>query len=170
MKKLNPGAYSSAWGLDKLSVGRSQEKGFGEKFWTVRENWSVVGCEQEEGVPDKGNLNRERSVTKTFKFPSCTRVYMIWTGTDGVYTERHVNMYSDKVPSKKRKAKMEILKIILSFTGSQCNSLSSGLTCLCRFLRKTTFAVWSWTFCSLCIWSQLFRTRIRKLYFTRTVV
>ena len=33
----------------------------------MRENCSV-GCEQEEGVPDKGSLNRERSVSKSLSF------------------------------------------------------------------------------------------------------
>ena len=70
-------------------------------------------------VPDKGRLNRERPVTKALQFPSCTGksyFFPIRTGTEStrrVYTKRQDDRYSGRVPSKKRKAKVAILKSIL---------------------------------------------------------
>ena len=49
-------------------------------------------------------------------------------------------------------------KLFLSLTGTRWNALGSGLTCPCLLLRKTTFAAWFWTICSLYIWSQLMPT------------
>ena len=62
-------------------------------------------------VPDKGDLNRERPVTKALEFPFCTgkRVFsseLERTERDGVYTERQDDRYGGRVPSKKRKAKV----------------------------------------------------------------
>ena len=65
---------------------------------------------------------------------------------DGVYTERQDDRYSGRVPSKKRKAKVAILKSILSLTGSHWSLLRSGVTCSCLLLRKTTLAAWFWIF------------------------
>ena len=76
-------------------------------------------------VPDKGRLNRERTVTKALAFPVCTgkslffSSKMEWRVRDGVYTERQDDRYGGRVPSKKRKAKLAILKSILSLTRSQ---------------------------------------------------
>ena len=62
-----------------------------------------------------------------------------WNGEYGRYTERQDGRYSGRVPSKKRKAKVTILKSILSLTGSQWSFLKSGVTCyLCLLLWKTT--------------------------------
>ena len=75
-----------------------------------------------EVVPDKGSLNGERPATKALKFPSCTRVFsseLEWRMQEGVYAERHDDRYGGRVPSKKWKTKVAILKIILSLTGSQ---------------------------------------------------
>ena len=74
-------------------------------------------------VPDKRSLNREHGVTRALKFPSCTRKsfppFELERGVrEGVYTERHDDRYGGSVPSKKRKTKVAILKIILSLTGS----------------------------------------------------
>ena len=136
-------------GIQQVRVGRSQEKGF--KLWTVREN-----CRK--GVPDKGNLNRERAVSKALSLhkKQLFSSELQWRVRDGVYTERH----EDRVPSKKRKTKVAVLKTIPSLTGSQWSALSSGLTCSCPLLRKTTFTAWFWTLCSLqsdhswCQWAK----------------
>ena len=42
-------------------------------------------------VSDKGSLNREQPVTKTVKFPSCTRKTLkkIWTGTESMRRSLH---------------------------------------------------------------------------------
>ena len=75
-------------------------------------------------VPDKGRLNKERPVTKALEFPffARERVFSLELERrvrDGVYTERQDDRYGGRVPSEKRKAKVAILKSILSFTGSQ---------------------------------------------------
>ena len=75
-------------------------------------------------VQDKGRLNRDRPVTKALEFPFCTGKYFSSSELerrvrDGVYTERHDDRYGGRVPSKKRKAKVAILKSILCLTGSQ---------------------------------------------------
>ena len=78
----------------------------------------------EKTVPDKGRLNRERPVTKALEFPFCSGIFFFSSELersvqDGVYTERQDDRYGGRVPSKKRKAKVAILKSILSLTGSQ---------------------------------------------------
>ena len=74
-------------------------------------------------VPDKGRLNRERPVTKALEFPFCTGksffIELERRVRGGVYTERQDDKYGGRVPSKKRKAMVAILKSILSLTGSQ---------------------------------------------------
>ena len=66
-------------------------------------------------VPDKGRLNRERPVTKAIEFPFC--IGKIFSSElerrvrDGLYTERQDDIYyGGGVPSKKRKAKVAVLK------------------------------------------------------------
>ena len=56
-----------------------------------------------EVVPDKWSLNRERPVTKALKFPARTKkeLYHLnwnWSVQEGVYTERHDDRYSGRVP------------------------------------------------------------------------
>ena len=79
-------------------------------------------------VPDKGRLNRARQVTKALEFPFCTgKFFLIFFFKselergirDGVHTERQDDRYGGRVLSKKRKAKVAILKSILSLTGRQ---------------------------------------------------
>ena len=77
-------------------------------------------------VPDKWRLNRRRPVTKALEFPFCTGKSFFFFSSelerrvrDGVYTERKDDRYGGRVPPKKRKAKVAILKSILSLTGSQ---------------------------------------------------
>ena len=74
-------------------------------------------------VPDKGRLNRERQVTKALvsilhrkEFFSSELERRV---RDGVYAERQDDRYGGRLPSKKRKAKVAILKSILLLTGSQ---------------------------------------------------
>ena len=55
---------------------------------------------------------------------------------DGVYTERQYDRYGGRVPSKEGKAKVTILKSILSFTGSQWIFFRSGVTCPCLLCEK----------------------------------
>ena len=74
-------------------------------------------------VPDKGRLNRERPVTKALEFPFCTGKRFFSSELkrrvrDGVLTERQDDRYGGGIPSKKRKAKVAILKSIFSFTGN----------------------------------------------------
>ena len=75
-------------------------------------------------VPNKGTLSRERLVTKALKLPSCTRKSFFfscereWKTREGVYTERHDDRLGGRIPSKKWKTKVAILKMILSLTGS----------------------------------------------------
>ena len=61
-------------------------------------------------VPDKGRLNRERPVTKALEFPSSELERRV---RDGVYTERQDDRYGGRVPPRKRKAKVAILRSIL---------------------------------------------------------
>ena len=78
-------------------------------------------------VPGKGRLNRERPLTKALEFPFCSgKSFFVFFSSelerrvrDGVYTERQDDRYGGRVSSKKRKAKVAILKSILSLTGSQ---------------------------------------------------
>ena len=75
-------------------------------------------------VPGKGRLNRERPVTKALEFPFCTGKSFFPSELergvrDRVYTERQDDRHGGRVPSKKRKAKLAVLKSILSLTGSQ---------------------------------------------------
>ena len=70
-------------------------------------------------VPDKGHLNRERPVTKALEFPFFLVFFSSQLERDGVYTERQDDRYGSWAPSKKRKAKVAILKSLLSLTGSQ---------------------------------------------------
>ena len=72
-------------------------------------------------VPDKGRLNRERPVTKALEFPFCTGnscFVVVFSSEpeqrvrDRLYTEKQEDRYSGRVPSKKRKAKVAILKSI----------------------------------------------------------
>ena len=76
-----------------------------------------------KSVPNKGRLNRERPVTKALEFPFYTGFFFFHRNWNGEYemecTERQDHRYGDRVPSKKRKAKVAILKSILSLTGSQ---------------------------------------------------
>ena len=73
-------------------------------------------------VPDMGRLNSKRPLTKALEFPFCTGKGA-GSSENGEYemecTERQDHRYGDRVPSKKRKAKVAILKSILSLTGSQ---------------------------------------------------
>ena len=67
-------------------------------------------------VPDKGRLNRGRLVTKAFEFPFCTGKSFFPSELeqrvrDRLYTEKQEDRYSGRVPSKKRKAKVAILKV-----------------------------------------------------------
>ena len=65
-------------------------------------------------VPNEGSLNRTTGKPKrAFSSEVERRV------RDGVHSERHGDRYGGRVPSKKRKTKAAILKIILSLTGSQ---------------------------------------------------
>ena len=72
-----------------------------------------------EVVPDKSRLNRERPVTKALEFPSCTGKSFFFPSElergvrDAVYTEKQDDGYGGREPSKKRKAKVAILKSIL---------------------------------------------------------
>ena len=70
-------------------------------------------------VPVKGRLNRERPVTKALSQERVFSSELERRVRDGVYTERQDDRYGGRVPSKKRKAKVAILKSVLSFTGSQ---------------------------------------------------
>ena len=70
-------------------------------------------------VPDKGRLNRERPVTKALSQERVFSSELERRVRDGVYTERQDDRYGGRVTSKKRKAKVAILKSILSLTGSQ---------------------------------------------------
>ena len=70
-------------------------------------------------VPVKGRLNRERPVTKALSQERVFSSELERRVRDGVYTERQEDRYGGRVPSKKRKAKVAILKSILSLTGSQ---------------------------------------------------
>ena len=91
----------------------------------------VLNCEREQlsdvgrkTVPDKGRLNRERPVTKALEFPFCTgksffSLELERRVRDGVYTEIQDDRHGGRVPSEKRKAKITILKSILSLIGSQ---------------------------------------------------
>ena len=63
-------------------------------------------------VPDKGCILHWKEV---FFFSSELERRV----RDGMYTERQDDRYGGRVPSKKRKAKVAILKSILSCTGSQ---------------------------------------------------
>ena len=88
------------------------------------ENCSVR-CEKEKIVPDKGSLNRERPVIKVFilhKKELFSLSELKRRVREGVYTERHGDRYGGRVPSKKRKTKVTVLKIILSLTGNQLRS------------------------------------------------
>ena len=65
-------------------------------------------------VPDKGRLNRERPVTKALDWKEIFfSSELERTVRDGVYTERQDDRYGGRVPSKKRKVKVVILKSIL---------------------------------------------------------
>ena len=73
-------------------------------------------------LPDKGSLNRERPVTKALKFPFCTRkTFHLNRVRAEVYTGQRQDdtPYGGTAQSKKLKAKVAILKIILSLTGCQ---------------------------------------------------
>ena len=61
-----------------------------------------------------------------------------------MYTERHDDRYGGRVPSKKRKTNVTILKIIPSLTGSQWSVLSNGLTCSCLFFAKSNLRCIVW--------------------------
>ena len=78
-------------------------------------------------APDKERLNRERPVTKALEFPFCTgksfcccffSSELEQRVRDGMYTERQDETYGGREPPKKRKAKVAILKSILSLTAS----------------------------------------------------
>ena len=88
-----------------------------------------VGC-GEEGCSRQGAPEQRMTVTKAPEFPSCTGKNFFWfcfvfqpelerRVRDGVYIERQDDKYGGRVPSKTRKAKVAILKSILSLTGSQ---------------------------------------------------
>ena len=91
----------------------------------------VLNCDRElvsyasrKVVPDNGSLNRERSVTKALRFLSCTKTIFFnhqkWNGESESECKQEMDgRYGGRVPSKKRKAKVVILKIMLSLTGSQ---------------------------------------------------
>ena len=55
---------------------------------------------------------------------------------------------------KALKVKNNILKIILCSTGSQCSSLSKGVTCSCLRLHKISRAAQFWANCNL--WTKCF--------------
>ena len=85
-------------------------------------------------VPDKGHMNRERPVTKALEFPFCTGKRFFSSELkrrvrDGVLTERQDDRHGGRVPSKKRKAKVAILKSILCLTGGLWGFLRRGVTC-----------------------------------------
>ena len=107
-----------------------------EKFWTV------LGVGRKT-VPDKGCFNRERPVTKALEFPFCTRLLSLGLEQrvrNEVYTDRQYDRYGGRVPPQKRKAKVAILKRILSLTGRQWSFLRSGVICSGLLLHKTTSA------------------------------
>ena len=71
-------------------------------------------------VPDIGRLIRKRPVTKAPAFPFCTEKKIFSSELEsrvrgGVYTDRQDDRYGDRVPSKKLKAKVAVLKSIFSF-------------------------------------------------------